>query len=49
MAIPIIVISLLVVVFLKEIPLRSGKIASSSKPAGNETEIDTNVPAFTGH
>jgi EmrB/QacA subfamily drug resistance transporter len=49
MAIPIIIVSLLVVVFLKEIPLRSGKIATSSKPTGNESEIDTNMPAFTGH
>ena len=49
LAIPVIVLALVVVFFLKEIPLKSGKILVSSKSSGNDNEIDTNIPAFSGH
>jgi EmrB/QacA subfamily drug resistance transporter len=49
-SIPVIVVALVVVLFLKEIPLRSGQ-PEAARPAGEQpgSEIDTNVPAFSGH
>jgi hypothetical protein len=52
MVIPVIVVALVVVLFLKEIPLRSGQpqVAKSTEDQPASTsEIDTNAPAFSGH
>jgi hypothetical protein len=48
LAIPIIIVALVVVLFLKEIPLRSGKIAASDATA-TENEAEVNVPVLSGH
>ncbi|HEX5167406.1 MAG TPA: MDR family MFS transporter [Thermomicrobiales bacterium] len=58
MAIPVIVVALIVVCFLKEIPLRTHNYLSSrhepsdanaGEEAEAESEAEMNVPAFTGH
>jgi hypothetical protein len=49
LAIPVIFLALVAVFFLKEIPLRSGKVRASSKPSASESEVEANMPAFTGH
>ena len=52
MVIPVIVVALVVVLFLKEIPLRSGQpqVAKSTEDqTASTSEIDTNAPAFSGH
>jgi EmrB/QacA subfamily drug resistance transporter len=44
-AIPIVIVALIVVLFLKEIPLRTGRLAAVETPAGAEAR----EPALSGH
>lgn len=52
-SIPVIVTALVVVLFLKEIPLRTGQpqVVKTADPESRteHAEIDTSVPAFSGH
>ena len=48
MAIPVIVVALVVVFFLKEIPLRS-RLVTTSESSDSDSQSETNVPALTGH
>jgi len=50
LAIPIIIVALIVVFFLKEIPLRSGQLTAAPATTDKaEQHVDSNVPAFSGH
>ena len=46
MAIPVIVVALVVVFFLKEIPLRSGALVTTETAT---EDAESNLPAFSGH
>ena len=50
LAIPVIVVALVVVLFLKEIPLRTGQPdVVKAAEADEAIESDAQIPAFSGH